>query len=89
MTLGTGWIWTIVIGIVAGWLAGKISRGHGFGIWVDLIVGIVGAFIGNFVFGLLGLQAYGLIGSLLVSTVGAVVLLWLIRLFKPGEAQNR
>ncbi len=79
-----GWIWTIVIGIVAGWLAGQISRGRGFGIWMDLIVGIVGAVIGNWVLGLIGLQHYGIIGSLVTSTVGAVILLWVIRLFKKA-----
>lgn len=87
--MAMSWVWTIIIGIVAGWLAGQISRGHGFGIWVDLIVGIVGAFIGNFVFGLIGLQAYGLIGSLVVSTIGAIVLLWLIRLFAPAPTAKR
>lgn len=85
----TDWIWTILIGIVAGWLAGQISRGHGFGVWVDLLVGIVGAVIGNFVFGLLGLHTYGLIGALITSTLGAILLLWIIRLFKPEAAQKK
>ncbi|HEV2387714.1 MAG TPA: GlsB/YeaQ/YmgE family stress response membrane protein [Candidatus Acidoferrales bacterium] len=75
-------IWVVILGIVAGWLAGKITRGSGFGLLGDLVVGVVGSLVGNFVFGLLGLGAYGLIGRLVVSVVGAVILLWLIRLIK-------
>jgi len=75
-------IWTIVIGILAGWLAGQIVKGRGMGLVVDLIVGIIGSLLGGFVFGLLGLGAYGLIGRLVMATVGAVILLLLIRLIK-------
>jgi uncharacterized membrane protein YeaQ/YmgE (transglycosylase-associated protein family) len=75
----------IVIGIVAGFLAGKIMRGKGFGILVDLIVGIVGSFIGSWVFGLLGIfPGYGLIGMLIVGLVGALILLFIIRLIKKA-----
>jgi uncharacterized membrane protein YeaQ/YmgE (transglycosylase-associated protein family) len=84
----TGWFWAIIIGIAAGWLAGQISQGHGFGIWVNLIVGIIGAVIGNFIFGLLGFQAYGFIASLITSTVGAVVLLWIVSLFKSETVKK-
>jgi uncharacterized membrane protein YeaQ/YmgE (transglycosylase-associated protein family) len=72
----------ILIGILAGWLAGKIMRGRGFGLLGDLVVGIVGSLIGGFVFSLLGLASYGLIGSIVVATVGAILLLYLIRLIK-------
>ncbi len=75
-------IWAVVIGIVAGWLAGKTTRGRGFGLLGDLVVGVVGALVGNFVFGLLGLSAYSLIGRFVVAVAGAVILLWLIRLIK-------
>ena len=75
-------LWQIVIGILAGWLAGKIMRGRGFGLVGDLIVGIVGSLLGGFVFGILGLHAYGVIGSIVVATAGAVLLLYLIRLIK-------
>ena len=75
-------IWTIVIGILAGWLAGQVVKGRGMGLIVDLIVGIVGSFLGGFVFSLLGLATYGLIGRLVMSVVGAVILLLLIRLIK-------
>lgn len=73
------WIWFLIIGIVAGWLAGKLTRGRGFGVVGDLVVGILGALIGGFLFSLLGVASYGLIGSLVTATVGAVVLLWVIR----------
>jgi len=75
-------IWTVVIGILAGWLAGQIVKGRGMGLVVDLIVGIIGSLLGGFVFGLLGLGAYGLIGRLVMATVGAVLLLLLIRVIK-------
>ena len=72
-------LWQIAIGILAGWLAGKIMRGKGFGVLLDLVLGVVGSLIGGFVFGLLGLHAYGLIGSIVVATAGAVILLFLVR----------
>jgi len=75
-------IWFLIIGIVAGWLAGKIMRGGGFGLIGDLVVGVIGAVLGGFLFGMLGLSANGLIGSLVTATVGAIVLLFLIHLFK-------
>ncbi len=72
-------LWFLIIGVVADWLAGKLTRGRGFGLIGDLLVGIVGAFIGGFVFRILGVGAYGLIGSLICATLGAVILVWLIR----------
>ncbi len=75
-------IWTIVIGVLAGWLAGQLVKGRGMGLIADLIVGIVGSFLGGFVFGLLGLATYGFIGRLVMCVVGAVILLLLIRLIK-------
>ncbi len=72
-------LWFLVVGILAGWLAGKLTRGSGFGLLGDLLVGVVGAFIGGFVFRLLGVGAYGLIGSVVCATLGAVILVWLIR----------
>ncbi len=76
------WLWFLIIGVVAGWLAGKITRGHGFGPVGDLAVGILGALFGGFIFRLIGVISFGLIGSLVTATVGAVVLLWLIRRLK-------
>jgi uncharacterized membrane protein YeaQ/YmgE (transglycosylase-associated protein family) len=72
-------IWEIAIGILAGFLAGKIMRGKGYGVLMDLLLGLVGAVVGGFVFGLLGLHGYGLIGQLVIATAGAVMLIWLVR----------
>jgi uncharacterized membrane protein YeaQ/YmgE (transglycosylase-associated protein family) len=68
-----GLLWTLIIGAIAGWLAGTLVKGRGFGLIVDIIVGIVGAFIGGWVFGLLGLTAWGLLGQLCMATIGAVI----------------
>ena len=78
------WVWVIVLGILAGWLAGKIMKGGGFGLLGDLVVGILGSILGSFLFGLFGLIAYGLVGRLVMAVVGAIVLLWLIRLIKKA-----
>jgi uncharacterized membrane protein YeaQ/YmgE (transglycosylase-associated protein family) len=79
-----GLIGFLIIGLIAGWLGGKIMRGGGFGLVGNLIVGVIGAFIGGFAFGLLGLTAGGFIGSLVTATVGAVILLWLVGLMKKA-----
>ena len=77
-----GWLWFLIIGIVAGWLAGRITRGEGFGLIGDMVVGVIGAFFGGFLFGLLGLSAHGAIGSLIMAVVGAVVFIFLVRFLK-------
>lgn len=77
-----GWLWFIIIGILAGFIAGKLMRGGGFGIIVNLIVGIIGAVLGGWIFGLLGIAAGGILGSLVTATVGAIVLLWIVSLFR-------
>jgi len=71
-------IWVLLIGIAAGWLAGQIMKGRGFGFLGNLIVGVVGSLLGSFLFGLIGLAAYGLLARLLMAVVGAVMLLYLI-----------
>ena len=75
-------IWYIIIGIVAGFLAGKIMRGGGFGLLINLVVGIIGGLLGGWVFGLLGIAAGGILGSLITSDEGAVLLLWILSLFR-------
>ena len=73
----------LIIGLVAGWLAGKLMRGGGFGLIGDLVVGVVGAFIGGWVFKSLGIAAGGnLIGALVTAVVGAVLLLFIVRMLK-------
>lgn len=79
-------IWYIIIGIVAGFLAGKIMRGGGFGLFINLLIGIVGGVLGGWVFGLLGIAAGGILGGLITSTVGAVLLLWIVSLFRSSRA---
>jgi uncharacterized membrane protein YeaQ/YmgE (transglycosylase-associated protein family) len=77
-------LWFLLIGLAAGWLAGKIMKGSGFGLLGDLVIGVIGALVGGFLFGLLNLTAGGLIGSLVVATVGAIVLLYVLRLVKKA-----
>jgi len=79
-----GFLYFLVIGAVAGWLAGQLTRGHGFGLLGDVVVGIIGAMVGGFLFGLIGLRSFSLIGSLVTATVGAVVLLYVVRLLKTA-----
>jgi uncharacterized membrane protein YeaQ/YmgE (transglycosylase-associated protein family) len=73
-----GWI---VTGLVAGWLAGKVTRGRGFGLFADMFLGLVGGVIGGWIFGRLGVESYGFVGSLAAATVGAVLLVAVARLF--------
>jgi uncharacterized membrane protein YeaQ/YmgE (transglycosylase-associated protein family) len=76
-------LWFLIIGAVAGFLAGQAMRGGGFGLVGNLVVGIVGAVVGGFAFGALGLSAGGgLVGSLVTATVGAVLLLFIVGLVK-------
>ena len=76
-------VWFVVIGLVAGWLAGTLMKGGGFGVIGDIVVGVLGALLGGFLFSSLGLSAGGgLIGAILVATIGAVVLIFLLRLIK-------
>ena len=72
-------VWFLLIGLVAGWLASLITKREGKGIVSYLIIGVIGALLGGFLFRLLHLAAYGLIGELVVATVGAVILLFLLR----------
>ena len=81
-------IWYLIIGAVAGWLAGTFVKGHGFGIWADLVVGVIGAFIGGFALSILGITLTGIVGELIASTLGAVIFLWLIRLVSGGRARS-
>lgn len=77
-----GLIFTLIIGAVAGWLAGKIMKGKGFGVIGNIVVGVIGAVLGGFLFGLLGVSAGGMVGSLVTATIGAIVLLWIVSLVK-------
>ena len=83
-----GFLWYIIIGIAAGFLADKIMRGGGFGGIINLILGIVGGVLGGWVFGLLGIAASGIIGSLSTATVGAILMLWIASLFNKRNADQ-
>lgn len=75
----------ILVGIVAGWLAGKIVRGAGFGLVGDLIVGVLGALVGSLILPKLGLHlGAGIIGAIVDATIGAILLLLLLRLLGGG-----
>ncbi|MBN3775150.1 MULTISPECIES: GlsB/YeaQ/YmgE family stress response membrane protein [Burkholderia] len=74
-------VW-LVIGAIAGWLAGVLVKGSGFGLLIDIVVGIVGAVIGGWLAGLLGIGFSGILGSIVIALIGAVILLLVIRLFR-------
>ena len=71
-------LWFLILGALAGWIAGKITKGRGFGVLGNIVVGVVGGLLGGFLFGLLGLSAGGTLGSLVTAVVGAVVLLFIV-----------
>jgi uncharacterized membrane protein YeaQ/YmgE (transglycosylase-associated protein family) len=76
-----GFIWWIIVGMFAGFLTGKIMRGNGFGFFVDIIVGIIGAIFGGFLMSQLGYASSGgVIYTVFVAVIGAVILTWLLRL---------
>ncbi len=74
--------WFLLIGVCAGWLAGRIMKGGGYGLLGDLIIGVIGALLGGFLFGVLGIEVYGLLGRLVMALVGAIVLILLLRVLK-------
>ena len=74
----------LLIGAVAGWIAGSVMKGKGYGIIGNMVIGIIGAIVGGLLFGLLGISAGGIIGSLVTATVGAIVLIFLVRLIKKA-----
>ena len=77
-----GWI---IIGLIAGWIAGHITRGRGFGCLVDVILGLIGAVLGGWIFTKLGIVTWGFWGSLAAATVGAVLLVAVARIFAGGD----
>ena len=69
----------IIVGIIAGFLASKIMNHSGAGLLLDLVLGFFGGIVGRFVLGLIGIYAGGLIGSIVVSTLGAMLLIWIVQ----------
>jgi uncharacterized membrane protein YeaQ/YmgE (transglycosylase-associated protein family) len=91
------YLWFIPIGLIAGWLAGHLTEGTGFGIIGDIVVGVLGALLGGFLFHWLGLWSGGVIGgwssgrfigSLIVATIGAAILLFVLRVFHWGRKKR-
>jgi uncharacterized membrane protein YeaQ/YmgE (transglycosylase-associated protein family) len=81
--MGHGLIAWIIIGVVAGWITGKLMKGSGYGFFMDMIVGLIGALIGGFLsshFGMGGVAQHGMIVSIFIAVIGAVILTWLVRL---------
>jgi uncharacterized membrane protein YeaQ/YmgE (transglycosylase-associated protein family) len=75
-----GFIWWCIVGLIAGWLTGKIMGGGGKGVLMDIVIGLVGALIGGFLMQLLGFAGEGgMIYTILVATLGAVILTWIVR----------
>lgn len=70
-------LWYLLIGLFAGWIASLLVKGNGSGLLVNLVIGIIGGLLGGWIFSLFGLIAVGTIGSLITSIIGAVVLLWI------------
>ncbi len=76
-----GWL---IVGLIAGWLAGKVSRGRGFGCIANIILGLIGAIIGGWIFTKLNILGGGLLYSIAAATLGAVILVAIARLFAGG-----
>jgi len=74
----------LIVGAIAGWLAGKWMKGGGFGLFGNIVVGVIGAIIGGFAFGLVGIRAGGILGAIVISTVGAGILLFVVGLLKKN-----
>ncbi len=75
-------IGTIVLGLIAGWIAGLVMRGSGFGVIADILIGLVGAVVGRWIFSFIGASAHGRIGYLTMSVVGAIVLIAIVHALK-------
>jgi uncharacterized membrane protein YeaQ/YmgE (transglycosylase-associated protein family) len=71
-------IYALIVGAAAGFLAGKFSKGSGFGLIGNLIVGIIGGFVGGLLARVLGLSAHSILAEILIATIGAIVFLWLL-----------
>jgi len=82
-----GLVWWLVVGLIAGWATGQIMKGSGYGVIVDILLGIVGAVIGGYVAGLLGLSpAGGLIYTIIIAIIGACLLVAIVRLIAGRRA---
>lgn len=81
-------VWFLIIGLCAGWLAGHLTRRRGFGLAGNLIIGVIGAVLGGFVFDLLGFASRSLIASLITATVGSLLLLYALALLRRVQPRR-
>jgi uncharacterized membrane protein YeaQ/YmgE (transglycosylase-associated protein family) len=79
---GGGILWWIIVGLIAGWLAGQVMKGGGYGVLADIVLGILGGILGGWIFGQMGIGAGSTIGSIIVAFIGAVILVGITRLLK-------
>ena len=82
-------IWWIIVGLIAGFITGKLMKGSGYGALMDLVVGIIGAIIGGYLMRLFGFAGHGgMIYTIVVAIIGAVILTWIIRLVTGNRSRN-
>lgn len=81
-------LYAIIIGLIAGWLTGKLMSGGGYGILADILLGLIGAVIGSWIFNSLGIVVNGSLGYLAMATVGAVVLVGIVHLIRSPSSQH-
>jgi len=89
--MGHGLIAWIIIGVIAGWLTGKLMKGSGFGFFMDMIVGLIGALVGGFIssrLGFGGVGEHGLLISIIIAVIGAVILTVILRLITGNRQAN-
>jgi uncharacterized membrane protein YeaQ/YmgE (transglycosylase-associated protein family) len=78
-------LWWIIVGLIAGWISGKIMKGSGYGAIIDIVLGIIGAMVGGFIMRALGFAGQaGMIYTIIVAVIGAVILTWIVRLIKKA-----
>lgn len=80
-----GLIGLLIVGAIAGWLATTVLKKEGYGLWANLVIGILGAFIGGWLFRLIGFDAWGIVANLIVAFIGALILLWVIDFLKKKK----
>jgi uncharacterized membrane protein YeaQ/YmgE (transglycosylase-associated protein family) len=88
MTVGE-FLSVLFVGLIAGWVTGVVFRGRGYGVVADIILGIVGAVIGAFLFGQLGISAYGFVGRVAVAAVGTIVLVGFVHLLRGRHIEAK
>ena len=82
-------IWWIIVGLIAGWITGKIMKGSGYGALMDIVIGIVGAVVGGFIMRTLGFAGRGgMIYTIIVAIIGAIILTLILRLFTGNKAKT-